>query len=114
MADIEAMYYQVHVRVHKKDRGFLRFYWWSEGYIQHDPIEYRMMVHPFGAISSPSCANMALQKAAEVQATSFSPDMVNTVLKNFYVDDCLKSVSSVSDAMSLAQHLGNLCKKGGF
>ena len=37
-----------------------------------------MKVHLFGAVCSPSCANFALRKTAEVEA----------VFNNFYVDDC--------------------------
>ena len=34
--------------------------------------------------------------------------------RNFYVDDCLKSVQTTHFAVSLAQELTELLKKGGF
>ncbi|KAJ8369700.1 hypothetical protein SKAU_G00097280 [Synaphobranchus kaupii] len=39
---------------------------------------------------------------------------VNTVLQNFYVDDCLKSVSTEEEAVSLYHDLSAICAKGGF
>ena len=37
----------------------------------------------------------------------FSPDVANMILRNFYVDDCLKSLSSSSAAV---KHVADLCK----
>ena len=58
MADIEAMFHQVLVPI--KQRDFLRFLWWPNGDLTAQLEEYRMTVHPFGAVSSPSCSNYAL------------------------------------------------------
>lgn len=63
MGDIQAMFHQV--KVSKQDVDFLRFLWWTGGDISHNPHEYRMIVHLFGAVSSPSCANYALRRTAE-------------------------------------------------
>ena len=57
-----------------------------------EPEEFWMLVHFFGGISSPSCANYALQKTADDNAEHFNEDTIQTVKRNFYVDDCLKSV----------------------
>lgn len=40
--------------------------------------------------------------------------MADTVLQNFYVDDCLKSVATEENAISLCQDLRAICAKGGF
>ena len=61
--DLEAMFYQC--KVGKEHRDFLRFYWWENGYIESEPVEYRMTVHLFGAASSPGCANYGLKKTAD-------------------------------------------------
>ncbi|KAI2668803.1 hypothetical protein H4Q32_005610 [Labeo rohita] len=58
MTDVRAMFYQV--RVTSEDKDFLRFLWWPNGDVTQDIIEYRMTVHLFGAVSSPSCACFAL------------------------------------------------------
>ena len=59
MSDIEGMFSQV--LVPKEDRDLLRLLWWDGGDTQKPLTEYRMKVHVFGAVSSPSCANYALK-----------------------------------------------------
>ena len=46
-----------------------------------------MLVHLFGAISSPSPANFALPCTEEDIKESFPSDVINTVKRNFYEDD---------------------------
>lgn len=68
-----------------------------------------MCVHLFGATSSPSCASYALRRTAEEAAAKTMPEATQTVLRNFYVDDCLKSVATESQAVALAKDLMTLC-----
>ncbi len=103
MTDVEAMYYQV--RVTEKDTDMLRFLWWPNGDVSQDLVEYKMVVHLFGAKSSPSVANFALRKTAEENRNNASVEAVNTVLRNFYVDDCLKSVLNHDQAVALYNNL---------
>ena len=112
IADVEAMYYQV--RVPEDDTDLLRFLWWPAGDLSQNIAEYKMAVHLFGATSSPSCANYALRRTAEENRSKSSPDAVDTVLKNFYVDDCLKSVADGAQAVELCKDLTALCASGGF
>ena len=104
-ADIEKMFYQV--RVPSTDCDALRFLWWPKGDLSKDPEEYEMRVHLFGGASSPSCANYALKKTAD-------DNKEETVDRNFYVDDCLKSVSNEDKAVNLAKQLRELLARGGF
>ena len=71
-----------------------------------------MEVQLFGATLSPACSNFALRKVEEDTISEF--DDVKTVRKNFYVDDCLKSVESSSQAVNLAAQLRDLLSRGGF
>lgn len=112
MADIESMFY--HVGVPDEDAALLRFLWWPEGDLSGEMEDYRMTVHLFGATSSPSCASYALRRTAEDGRETTSPEVVETVLKNFYVDDCLRSVPSEDLAVDLVNDLQALCSKGGF
>ena len=73
-----------------------------------------MGVHLFGAVSSPSCANFALRKAADDNLQQFDSEAINTVKRNFYVDDCLKSVPGEEEAIRLTDDLRKLLGKGGF
>ena len=40
--------------------------------------------------------------------------MCDSIARNFYVDDFLKSVPSVGQATALAQDITTLCSEGGF
>ena len=73
-----------------------------------------MQVHLFGAKSSPSCAAYAMKRTADDNAHLFEPAVISTVKRNFYVDDCLKSVPTENDAIKLALDLQSLVKMGGF
>lgn len=73
-----------------------------------------MCVHLFGATSSPSCANFALRRCAEDNSNSFSQQVVDTIMHSFYVDDCLVSVPSESEAVALYHDLRAICTRGGF
>ena len=44
----------------------------------------------------------------------FTESTKKTVLRNFYVDDCLKSIPTVEDATKLTMDLKELLKRGGF
>lgn len=111
-ADIQAMFHQV--RVIEEDCDALRFLWWPDGDLHKQPKVYQMLVHLFGATSSPSCAAYALKRTATDNAGSFDRDVAATVERNFYVDDLLKSVDSEDKAVKLASELQAMLKKGGF
>lgn len=112
ITDVEAMFYQV--KVPDKDSDLMRFLWWPNGNLDAELEEYKMAVHIFGATSSPSCANYALKRCAEDHGKDFAPEVGHTVLRNFYVDDCLKSVATEEQALALIQDLTALCATGGF
>ena len=111
-SDVEAMFHQV--RVDPKDCNALRFLWWPDADFTKPPEEYQMQVHLFGATSSPSCSSYALKKTAHDHEAEFDEETIKTVDKNFYVDDCLKSVSTTNKAVNLANQLTALLAKGGF
>ena len=73
-----------------------------------------MRVHLFGGASSPSCANFALKKTTEDNKADFGHETVETVKRNFYVDDCLKSVASDNAIIRLTGQLRELLSRGGF
>ena len=61
------MFHQVRVPV--EDRDFLWFLWWPGGDLAKGLEEYRMTVHLFGTVSSPSCVNFA--EMLKITSTSF-------------------------------------------
>ena len=78
------------------------------------PKEYEMNVHLFGAVSSPSCANYALKKTAADNKHKYGEDASKTLLKNFYVDDLLKSCETTESAVKLLGDVRDICSSGGF
>ncbi|KAJ8034141.1 hypothetical protein HOLleu_20860 [Holothuria leucospilota] len=112
IADVEAMFHQV--RVPENHSNVLRFLWWPGDDFSRPPVDYQMMVHLFGATSSPSCASFALKQTAKDNRESFSEEAVRTVNESFYVDDCLKSVQTKEQAVALVKELRELLHRGGF
>ena len=60
-----------------------------------------MKVHLFGAASSPGCANFGLRRAADDGEDEFGTDAAEFIREEFYVDDGIKSVPTVKDAVTL-------------
>ena len=112
MADTEAMFYQVFVP--EEQQSYLRFLWWPDGNISQEHEQYEMCVHLFGAISSPSYADTALKKTADDFQDSFGNEAANTVKRDFYVDDLLKSQKTEESAIDLVKNMREMCASGGF
>ena len=112
-ADIEAMFHQV--RVAEEHRDYLRFLWWPEGDTDKPAEMYRMTVHLFGGTWSPSVCTFALrQTARDAQGQGFDPDVIEAVERDFYVDDYLKSVKTVTEAKKMVTDVPKLLAQGGF
>lgn len=73
-----------------------------------------MNVHLFGAVSSPSIARFALQQTGKDNSGKFITDVLDTIKQSFYVDDCLKLVPSIKQAVKLTKGLREACAQGGF
>ena len=108
--DIKGMFHQVHIN--EEHRDFLRFLWWEQGDTSKEPTEYRMPVHLFGAISSPGCANLALRSAADDGVNKFGAGAASFIKENFFVDNGLKSVPTVLEAIKLIKNSTEMCMKG--
>ena len=57
--DIKSMFFQV--KVDPRDCDSLRFLWWPSNDLSKPAADYQMLVHLFGATSSPACASYALK-----------------------------------------------------
>ena len=112
MSDIKQIFHQV--RVDPNDNDAFRFLWWPDGDLSKEPQYYQMLVHLFGATSSPSSVSYVLKKTATDNQGEFDIQMTDTLNRNSCVDDCLKSVPSVENALNIVQELPKLLERGGF
>ncbi|XP_048880820.1 uncharacterized protein LOC125748572 [Brienomyrus brachyistius] len=108
--DIRSMFHQI--RLLSEDKPILRFAW-RDLESERAPDIYEWQVLPFGTTCSPCCASYALQK--HVLDHSEPGDSVRVaVMKSFYVDNCIQSVSSPEEAKDLVEQLRILFSTGGF
>ena len=112
VADIESMFYQVFV--HPSHCNALRFLWWPQGNLKVEPVPHQMLVHIFGATSSPACAAFCLRQTALDFGKQYDSFISEIVHHNFYVDDCLVSVDTASQAIAVVEQLTSLLRQGGF
>jgi len=73
----------------------------GKGDTSKHPIEYRITVQLFVAVSATGYANFAFKKIAEDDEDQFCTAAAQFVRRDFYVDDCLKSCQSVKEAKDL-------------
>lgn len=109
-SDIRGMFHQV--RLLPEDWPLLRFLW-QDLKREEPPKVYEWRVLPFGTTSSPCCAIFALQKHT-LDHSQPGEDVQEAVLKSFYMDNCLQSLSSEEEARVLVDKLQALLAKGGF
>ena len=100
-ADVEGMFYQTSETRSDSpcDTDALRFLWWP-GSIEDRPEDYKMLVHIFGAKSSPCCANKALNKTAQDNEIRKSPTIM-FVSSASQIDILLQRYSSWSRLIKL-------------
>ena len=112
MADVESMYYQV--MVPDNQQSFLKFLWGNNGNLLEEPQDFVMCAHVFGGTSSAKCSNYVLTRTAVDNQSIFGKCASETLQKNFYVDELLKSSKDVEAAKELVKDVMNMCKSGGF
>jgi len=86
----------------------VRFVWWPDGNTDAELTDFQMQVHIFGGILSPSCANLTLRKIVDDNEAKFGSEAGNTLRKNFYVDDMLKSKQSTQSSIELIEYWINI------
>ena len=101
------MFHSFHVTPSHRD--FLRFLWFANNDLDGAISEFRMNVHLFGAVSSPAVANYSLHKTAETGSAEFGDKAADFLCRNFYVDDGLTSVPTISEAIELIEDSQALC-----
>ncbi|XP_064642896.1 uncharacterized protein LOC135497105 [Lineus longissimus] len=112
VGDIEGMFHQVYVP--RSDADSLRFLWKEDPTSPGPPDTSMMVVHIFGSKDSPTCCNYALRRTAEDNINAFSKMVIQAYLKDYYMDDLVSSIQSVTVAMSFVDEVIELGKRGGW
>ncbi|XP_063321729.1 uncharacterized protein LOC134619834 [Pelmatolapia mariae] len=108
--DIRGMFHQV--RLLPEDQPLLRFLW-RDGERERSPDVYEWRVLPFGTTCSPCCATYALQRHVKDHSED-NEEALYSVLHAFYVDNCLQSLQSQTQAKDLIDKMRALLASGGF
>lgn len=101
-ADVQQMFYCFVVR--EDHRDYLRFLWYEDNNLEKRVTEYRMKVHVFGNSPSPAVAIYCMRRAALQGENDYGIDAKHFVVRNFYVDDGLTSVSTSEEAVDLLKN----------
>ncbi|XP_064625967.1 uncharacterized protein LOC135486798 [Lineus longissimus] len=112
IGDIEGMFHQVYVP--RSDADSLRFLWKEDPTSPGPPDTWMMVVHIFCSKDSPTCWNYALRRTAEDNINAFSKMVIQAYLKDYYMDDLVSSIQSVTVAMSFVDEVIELGKRGGW
>ena len=87
------------------------FFWTNIAFEEPELYEYQR--HIFGAKDSPNCEIYALQQTARDHKTEF-PAASEAVFEDFYMDDFIKSVNDVEEALTMQRNMRQLLLKGSF
>ena len=107
LSDILGMFTQIAVR--QEDQSALRFFWIIDNSIRQFQFSRRI----FGATCTPFSAIYVLNKCAEDNKSKF-PAALNAIKHHFYIDECIQSLPTISDAKELISQTTKRLKNGGF
>ena len=108
MGDIKALFQQV--LVPEKGKTLSSLFWWEDHNINNNVADFEMGVHVFGGTSSPSCCNYAFKKTALDNAEKYQKEVTDTLRRNSYADDLLKSVRDVNTEKIQMRIAGDVLK----
>src|SRR5699024_8655073 len=106
-SDVEKAFLQIGIR--PEDQDWLRYLWLKDGVLQ----VFKMVCVPFGLTCSPAILSQVIRK----QLLKFKdkyPQTVATLLKAFYVDDCVTSLECVEQAKRLKDEAICIMKQAGL
>ena len=109
-ADIEKMYHQL--RLAPEDREAFRFLYRPPD-ATGPPLTYQMLVHVFGAVSSPATCLFAMNRAVEENKAQF-PEAERLVKSSFYVDNMFTSFETEDEALNGARQVHAALATRGF
>ena len=108
--DISKMYNSVHLDTQEQHVHRIL---WRDLNTDRPPDHYVCLVVPFGDKPSGCIVITAMRETAK-KYRNLSPEAADTILKDTYVDDILKSVSNITLAMKLMTKIEEILSQGGF
>ena len=108
--DVRKMYHMFRVDEHHRD--LLRFFWWPQGDLSQSPVEYRMTVHLFGAVSSSGVATYGMRRIVQDHGHKYIPAASEFIRRDFYVDDGEAALDTCGAAHELFSEAQKLLKEG--
>ena len=88
--------------------------WWKHGNPENKAEGYEMYVHLFGGPPSPSSSYYTLKKISIDHQKQFGEYAAETIQRNFYVDDMLKSSVDTETVVDLIMWVRKNFKPGCF
>ena len=110
-ADIKAFFHQIFVD--EKDVSAFQFLWFEDEDMLIMAL-WEMLVHTFGAKSSPAISTFVLRYHGKSLKNKISPEVLYAILKSFYVDDFLNSYPTVDLAREVRLGLVGALESGGM
>lgn len=109
-ADIEKMYRQI--KVAEKDQKYQKILW---RFSKKDPVqEFKLTTVTYGTASAPYQAIRTLHQLACDEKNEENSDVIETIKRDFYVDDLMSGASTREEAMFIIQNINSIMEKGGF
>ena len=111
MADVSDFFHRIWVS--DEDVAALRFLFFKDKSLK-EIVTLEMLVHLFGAGSSPAVANFTLQYHAGRIRDKYGDFIFWEVMSKFYVDDYLSSLETIERAREVKKQMTEALAEGGF
>ena len=111
-ADIQQAFLQI--SVNECHRNYLRFLWYNNIFDENILKVYRFGRVLFGPTCSPFLLNGTVKVHIEKHVNHDTRAVLETFLRNLYVDDTAKSFNSIADASKFYRITSSVMSKGGF
>ena len=102
------------MKVLKDQCSFRKFLWWEYNDPDKEIVDYEMTAHAFNGTLSPSCPNFALRRTAKDNEQQYDKEITQILGRSCYVDDLLKSLPTIKEAVNAIKQLQALCSRAGF
>ena len=112
VADMQQAFLQI--SVNECHRNYLRFLWYNNIFDENILKVYRFGRVLFGPTCSPFLLNGTVKVHIEKHVNHDTRAVLETFLRNLYVDDTAKSFNSIADASKFYRITSSVMSKGGF